>query len=368
MTESTERVTTAELLDLAKSSVATARTLEYWRQEGLLPKAKRTGQTGKRPEWTYPAEAADQLTALLRLREKTKQPDVLRVALWFEGFPIDTVRVRASIAAELRRLHEFVTNEVDEHRGRSAAGEGSTWVALEEIGRLWARKRGSNAPPRYGRQTLDDRARAMTLILGLALGDNGASSRLEEDAHRVEWLIGADRGRHSRAGLPTLLKGTPGEGLADFASFASLPALIETIESATEDEVAASRMLARLMLDGITGFARIVDAFTVIENVFGLAAMETFRDDPNAAVWLTAFVIAVGRSRELSENLRSLLDALSRDVLPVAERARELAVLSAEDLHQQLPALENLPFIERVRIQGLISKYRDEQPHVEPSH
>ena len=76
-------------------------------------------------------------------------------------------------------------------------------------------------------------------------------------------------------------------------------------------------------------------------------------------VW-PMLVIAVGRSRDLSENLRSLLDALSRDVLPVAERARELAVLSAEDLHQQLPALESLPFIERVRIQGLISKYRDE--------
>ncbi|MGA2166079.1 MAG: MerR family transcriptional regulator, partial [Solirubrobacteraceae bacterium] len=159
LTEGTERVTTAELLDVAQDQGVTARTLEYWRHEGLLPKAERTGQTGKRPEWTYPAEAIDQLATLLRLREKTRQPDTLRVALWFEGFPIDTGRVRASIAAALRDMLELLTKEIDKRRDQDETSEDSTWAALEQVGRLLARKRGQKTMPRYGRQKREDRDR-----------------------------------------------------------------------------------------------------------------------------------------------------------------------------------------------------------------
>lgn len=241
LTEGTKRITTSELLALVGDEGSTARTLEYWRQEGLLPKAQRTGQSGKRPEWTYPAEAADQLIALLRLRETTKQPDVLRVALWFEGFPIDLTRVRASIAADLARLLELMTKEVAKRRNRSVRTEISTWEALEQIARQWARKRGPKAPPRYGRQKLEDRERAMTLAFGLLLGVDDASERLKEDAQHIERMIGIDRGRSPRGGLPALLHGPAGEALAGFASLCSLPALIETVEKVTQDELATSR-------------------------------------------------------------------------------------------------------------------------------
>ena len=80
-TESTGRIATAELLALAADERTTARTLEYWRQEGLLPKAERTGRARQAACMDLPRQSGrGPLTVLLRLRERTKQPDVLRVA------------------------------------------------------------------------------------------------------------------------------------------------------------------------------------------------------------------------------------------------------------------------------------------------
>jgi DNA-binding transcriptional MerR regulator len=362
LSESTTRITTAELLALVDGSGTTARTLEYWRQEGLLPKAERTGQTGKRPEWSYPGEAAEQLTTLLRLRKKTKQPDVLRVALWFEGFPIDSTRVQASLVADLRSLLDLILREVHKRQHDSAGSEISTWEALEQIARRWARKRGSKAPPRYGRQRLEDRERAMTLAFGLLLGLDGVSGRLKEDVHHVERMIGIDRGRNPLGKLPALLHGPAGEALAGFTSLCSLPALINAAENTSEDELATSRALARVMLNGLVTFARITDSVAVTDNAMGLAAIETLRNDPNTAIWLTALVVAVKPAKTLNDNLQALTAALSESILPIDQQARELAALSPDALNQKLPELPNLPFLTQVAIKRLIGKYHDEQP------
>lgn len=255
LTEGTERVKTTDLLTVVNDPAVTMRTLEYWRHEGLLPAAERTGQHGKRPEWTYPVGAIDQLTALQRLRRKTKEPHLLRAALWFDGYPIDVERVRFSIAAVLQRALDSMTREIEKRRDPTATGEEANWAVLEVVGRTLARKRGANAPPRYGRQSQAERERALSLALGLVLGDPGASARLEQDAARVERMIGLDRGRRSRGGLPAWLDGPPDEGLQGFANVGSLPALIEAMKTATDEELTASRRLARIMLDGISAFA-----------------------------------------------------------------------------------------------------------------
>lgn len=361
LSEGTERATTADLLAAANVPGVTTRTLEYWRHQGLLPKAERTGQHGKRPEWTYPVEAIDQVVALLRLRSKTKDPDLLLTGLWFDGYPVDVARVRTSITAVLRHSLDAMTKEIEKRREPGATGDDANWAALEQIGRTLARKRGPSALPRYGRQARAERERAMTLALGLVLGDAGTSARLEQDAPRVERMIGLDRGRRPRGGLPAWLDGPPDEGLQGFANFGSLPALIDTMKIATDEELTASRGLARIMLDGITAFARIADAFTGTENASGFGAIAVFRDEPMALVWLVSFVIAAGRSSELSEGLRSVVDSLSRQVLPVDSRARELAALGDDDLRSRLSELEALPFAEQVRLKRLVANYRDEQ-------
>src|SRR4051812_36789065 len=100
------RLTTAQLLAVATETdpSVTTRRLEFWRNEGLLPHPKRTGQEGTRPVWTYPPETVGQLQALLRLRESTKDPDVLRAALWFDGYPVSTALARAAIIDYIREM------------------------------------------------------------------------------------------------------------------------------------------------------------------------------------------------------------------------------------------------------------------------
>src|SRR5712691_2590669 len=111
---SSSRLTTADLLAMAHEHkpAATERTLEHWRHQELLPHAERTGQEGARPVWTYPAEAADQLSALMRLRVTTKDPDLLRAALWFEGYPLTVARARSSMIRALRKVRDEVEKEL----------------------------------------------------------------------------------------------------------------------------------------------------------------------------------------------------------------------------------------------------------------
>jgi len=336
----------------------TARTLEYWRHEGLLPHAERTGQAGKRPEWTYPAVARDQLAELLRLRGHSRKPDVLRVALWFRGFPIQTGPVRSSIATVLHGMQDVLAREVEKRRDLSLPPDESTWAALETVARTVARKRGAHAPPRWGRQTRNDRERATTVLLGLALGYEQAAERLTEDANRIERLMGVDRARRARGGLGAWLSGPASEGFEAFASIASLPALIYTVESATDEELAATRESARTLLDGISAFSRIADAFALSENATGLAAFEALTGDPMATVWVTALVLSIRRTTDYEENLRTVVDALDRGILPVEERAQQLSALSPEELEHQLPHLQKLPFIERARLNRLIAEHR----------
>lgn len=360
LSEGTGRVSTAELLVAANDPTVTERTLEFWRHEGLLPKAQRTGQHGKQPVWTYPAQAVDQLVALQRLRAKTKDPDLLRTALWFEGFDVDTSRVGASIAAFLSSCLKVVNKEIDKRRPPDLAPEDARWAAFGEVAQVLARKRGPKALPRLGRQRLEDREHAMELGIGLMMGDGGATARIEVDGAKLERLVGVDRGRKRRGGLPAWLDGPPSDGFEAFARFGSLPSLIDTASTASEDELQASRMLARILLDGVNAFARMTEAIAGVDNPSGFAAMTLFRDNPMATAWLLALLVGISRSSELSENLKTVVEALTGNVLPTEARARELAKLSPEDLQRELPNLSRLPFIDQVRVDRLIAQYRGE--------
>ncbi len=361
LTEGTRRIRTDELLRLAGDRSITARTLEYWRQEGLLPKAQRTGQHGKRPEWTYPAEAIDQLAALLQLRQSTKQSDVLRVALWFRGFPIETYRVRSSTLKVLESFLAAIAKELEKHRESTAPGEEVPWSAVERLGTLLAGKRGAKAPARYQRQTRQERARAMTLLLGLALGDQRATAMLEHDEDHVKRMLGLDRARRGHPALRGWLQGPPEQGMEGFTRIGSIPALIHAVQRATDEELKTSRLVGLTFLDGMAAFSRLADALSLMDNTVGLAAIEALRDEPTSAVWITAFMVSVARSEALNANLRSIVDALQSQMLPIEERARELAPLSPDELASRLPGLDKLAFIERAGITRLIGSYQDQQ-------
>jgi hypothetical protein len=61
----------------ARGLVVTARQLERFRAQGLLPRPARTSQNGMAPQWTYPPGTDAQLIALLLWRQHTKNRDLV---------------------------------------------------------------------------------------------------------------------------------------------------------------------------------------------------------------------------------------------------------------------------------------------------
>jgi hypothetical protein len=360
VTEATERVSTATLLAEIEDVTITARTLEYWRHKGLLPNAERTGQAGKHPEWTYPTGTREQLGELMHLRERTKQPDLLRAGLWFRGFPVATNSARTSIAAALRDTQTKILKEVDKRRDPSLPPEESTWAALHKLGRTLARKRGRDALPRIARQPQDDRDSAVTLLLALVIGVPDASDRLAQDADKIERMTGVYRGRRPPPGFEAWITGPANEAFQDFQSLASLPALIEAVEAATESELDASRDQARVLLYGISVITRLADALTLTDNAVGLAAWSAFADQPLVVASVTAFVLSARRRDPYRANLQAIVEALTSNALPAAAQAEELAALSDEELSERLPNLNTLPFVQKAGLMNLIAKYRDD--------
>lgn len=335
----------------------TERTLEHWRHQGLLPHPERSGQDGKKPVWTYPAITADQLRALLHWRQQTKDPDVLRAALWYDGYLVETTRVRESIRAHLAGLLITFEKELTKRQPGAADDPDARWRAIQAVAAILARKRGKGFP-RLSRQALGERTAAIALTLGLLLNDETAMRRLEADAPAVERLIGVDRGRRFRPGAAgPWLDGPPETGLASFAQTGSLSRLVAVTEGATDQELEVARDLARTLLGGVSAFSRIADAMVGRDNASGMAGMRMLDGDPHAAVVIVPLVLSLLTSPELAQNLQDVLTAIRRSVQPLEQQAKELAAMSEDARTERLKNLLDLPFTEQVQIKRLIGEF-----------
>lgn len=353
------RLQTVQLTALAGEidPTVTERTLEFWRHQGLLPHPQRSGQDGKRPVWTYPPETAEQLRALFHQRLQTKDPNVLRAALWYDGYPVETTRVRSSISTYLCQIRDLCEKELAKRQSGRRDDPASRWQAIQAVARVMAARR-SNGFPRLNRQALAERSNGIALTLGLLLGDEGAMRHLEADAPAVERLIGIDRGRRYRpGGAGPWLEGPPEDGLAMFASMGSLERLVAVVESASDEKLEVARTLARTLLGGISAFSKIADAFEGRNNASGLAGMRMFDDDPHAALVAVPLVLSILSSTELAQSLGKVLSAIESSVLPIEQQARELAALSKGEREERLKNLAQLPFVEQVRIKRLVTEF-----------
>jgi DNA-binding transcriptional MerR regulator len=356
------RVQTTELVARAAEidPTVTERTLEFWRHQGLLPHPERSGQNGKTPLWTYPPEAVDQLEALMRLRARTKDPNALRTALWYEGYPIDAARVRKSISVFLRQILDGCERELAKRSSRVDDPE-ARWEAIRAIAKVIAGKRGKGLP-RLSRQALSERIDAISLTLGMVLGDEQAMHYLEADAPAVERLIGVERGRRFRPnGVRPWLDGPAAEGLQGFARFGNLPRLIAVVDGATDEELHAARNFARILLGGISAFSRIADAMVGRDNASGMAGMRLFDGDPHAPIFAIPLLLSVLESTEMAENLSQVIRALQSNVLPLEQRVKELLALPVAERADRLENLEKLPFSEQVPIKRLLAEF-DQPP------
>lgn len=353
-----ERLQIAQLLDLAAETdpSVTERTMEFWRHQGLLPRPHRSGQNGKTPLWTYPPEAANQLRALLRLRHQTKDPNVLRAALWYDGHSIDDARVRSSIIAYLSQMRDSCEKELAK-RSSMADDPEARWQAIRAVAELMAKKRGKGFP-RFSRQALSERTDAIALTLGLVLGDEQAMQHLEANAPAVERLIGVERGRRFRpGGAGPWLDGPAEEGLESFAQMGSLPRLIAVVDAATDEQLEVARDLGRTLLGGVSAFSRIADTMVGRDNASGMGGMRMLDGDAHAALFIVPLVLSMLSSSELAQNLGQVLAAIQSNILPLEQHARELASLSDQERAERLKNLAELPFVEQVRIKRLLVEF-----------
>ena len=353
------RLQSAQLMALAREldPSVTGRTVEHWRHQGLLPHPERSGQDGKRPVWSYPAISADQLRVLMHRRQETKDPNVLRAALWYEGYPVETARVRESISTYLGGLLTTFERELTKRQPGAADDPDARWQAIQAVAAILARKRGQGFT-RLGRQVLSERTAAIALTLGLLLNDATAMRRLEADALAVERLIGVDRGRRFRPGAAgPWLDGLPETGLASFAQTGSLSRLIAVTVGATDQELEVARDLARTLLSGVSAFSRIADAMVGRNNASGMAGMRILDGDPHAPMVIVPLIKSLLTSPELAQNLAEVLTAIRSSVQPLEQQAKELAALPEKDRAERLKNMSDLPFAEQVRIKRLVAEF-----------
>lgn len=125
----TDEITETAMLDTVESAGdarPTGDQLKGWRRAGLLPRPRLEHPAGLRgsQSW-YPAWAAEQLPAIVRLHRSNHRLGELCTALWWEGRWVDPAMLRKALIAPLERF----SNEAEKARG----GEENPYDAADEI-------------------------------------------------------------------------------------------------------------------------------------------------------------------------------------------------------------------------------------------
>lgn len=351
-----ERLTSAQLLEHAEAEgfAVSERRFEDWRYRGLLPRAERSGNSGRTPRWLYPVETADQLVALCRYREMTKDFDAIRVALWVDGYAIDEQSVRSATVAVLMGMRDRVERALAEESARVGvdAWPLSPEEALDSIALQAAGKHGSQPTPRTIRMPKADRARGIAFMVRLFMGYD-LDERLT-DAKLAEQAMGLSAGRRG-SGFYRWLDGSP-EELADLRSIIALPVLVETIGTSTDEELARARSFTRAFVQGLPLIALFAEA-VLGPRAAGLAAAKNIDDQPEFLCLLVPALVAAIR-HGYDENLELIQPALNGVATTVGPRIEEIAALPEPERQQ---AIQDSPALTRPTLRRLVALYADQQ-------
>ena len=224
-----------ELLAVAAESGEhiTSRSLELWRYRGLLPRGQR--DAAGRGGWHYPAASTEQLRRLLYWRKRARSHDLIRIALWVEGFEIDVDAVRHSLAEVSGSFWRSVMHELD---GEDPA------EALERLARRLASKRGRGGIPRVVRMSAAERTRACAAALAYGLNIESEIAKRTDDMVLFHRMLGLRSGHDG--------------GLVDAMALDDAQALIPTIpspaqlqailEHAPPEELELARRITRMLI------------------------------------------------------------------------------------------------------------------------
>lgn len=182
----------------------------------------------------YPSGTDRQLLRLLHWRSRTTRPELIRLALWVECFPVDLGVVRDDLTALVDMAAAAVQRELRDD-------DGHLLTTLDGIARtLTAGRETVPTPPRAAGTSREERERAIGDALSAAVGDFAVTSR-EDDRLLLEHLLGLRRGRgwHETALIPL-----PGNGVL----VSVLPTVWQArsaIRDALPEELTAARHVVR---------------------------------------------------------------------------------------------------------------------------
>jgi hypothetical protein len=328
------------------------RMLETLRSQGLIPRPRRAGYRGRVPVWRYPPGADQQLVALLAWRERTKDPDVLQVLLWLDGFPIPVAAVCDALARQVRNVIDAIGEEITRHArdlGLDPADETARSHAIETLAGTLAAKRGTTPLVRRTRMRASDRTRAIALLVRV-FGLGEAIDGTAHDAASMEQVLGiAPNGRrHSISGEGPWLS-TPAEDLFAAAGIVGLPGLAETVATATDPELAAARQTVVALFQYLPLMIRMVGVMFGDDNYAGLAGLGQFDQQPEYVIYLVPMVISMLRA-----GWKENLDAVTSALQPFPQLAAQVQRILDMPNSQVKANLAGQPAIIRDRVQRLI--------------
>jgi hypothetical protein len=309
------------------------RTLEVLRFQGLVPGPVREGNRGRRPVWRYPFGAELQLISLLAWREHTKNPNVLSVLLWLNGFTIAPDTVRKAVSDWLTVTVQTLEREVEAEARRrgldpvAQRGEVVTFIASGVAG-----KRGPGAVPRRVRVTAAERSGAVEQMLRLfAFGETVEAT--EQDAAVVEKVLGVSPGRRQRVNEAGPWLTGPALDLFDAAEVVALPKMVETMAQATDAELEAARPFVAGMFRILPLIARMIGA-VFGDNHAGMAGLGQLDDQPDIAVMMVPMFIGMIRAG-WQENLEAVAAALG-PIPELADSIKRILEMSSTEIAHNL--------------------------------
>lgn len=329
----------------------TARKIERWRKEGLLPHPRRISlgrPLGTRSE--YPPGTDQQLLALCRLRRRFPHDlDAVRFGLWYERYPLPIDDVKQSMEQLLRPITQ--TLPLNESDPLDAAEQ---LVSQEQ-----SKPRRSSSGRNYLKQlrNADEVNAVLTAALQLALGGvPGFTAHADEEfgerslAQMFIEALGLNRAQTDRAGevkpwLPQDNNELAGQ-LENMAieQLLSFPALLQALREATPEQLTR----ARADLKGMLGFKQAAKAMEMVfgPDAFGWGMFSELPNDPAFHTLLLSFLIRLGstshrvgmdeveaalrKNKPIYQWMQAFLRALHREYPVIAEEI--LAQTQALDL------------------------------------
>jgi hypothetical protein len=120
------------------------RTIESWREEGVLPTAAQEWLgRGRGSTSSYPPEARQQAVAVARLLKRHRSFDKTAALLWLHGYEVDPARIRKSLLTGVdyldRQLAKYDRGDPDK-TARAIAKALVSERIRSKTGREWAQK------------------------------------------------------------------------------------------------------------------------------------------------------------------------------------------------------------------------------------